>query len=86
MLILVASAALLMAPAASAPDPKAAPTPEAKAENPQKPKLVCTSERPMGSNIPKRVCRTPEQVQAEMDAARRQGVINSDAQCRGAAC
>ena len=32
-------------------------------------KLVCSTERPVGSNIPKRVCRTPEQIEREREAA-----------------
>ncbi len=37
--------------------------------------LICKSEKVLGSKIPKKVCRTPEQMEAEMlatqDAARR---------------
>jgi hypothetical protein len=32
-------------------------------------KLVCSTERPVGSNIPKRICRTPEQIERERQAA-----------------
>jgi hypothetical protein len=36
---------------------------------PDSQKLICTSERPVGSNIPKKVCRTQEQIDRERDAA-----------------
>ena len=50
-----------------------APTPaqsegEAQAE---KPKKVCRMETGTGSVMPRRVCRTPEQVAADQEAARR---------------
>lgn len=41
---------------------------EAQAE---KPKKVCRMETSTGSVMPKRVCRTPEQVTADQEAARR---------------
>jgi hypothetical protein len=31
--------------------------------------LICEMERPVGSNIPRRVCRTPEQIEREREAA-----------------
>ncbi len=34
-------------------------------------KLVCTWERPTGSNIPEKVCRYPEQIEEEYDATQR---------------
>ena len=34
-------------------------------------KLVCTWERPTGSNIPEKVCKMPEQADAEREAAQR---------------
>ena len=34
-------------------------------------KLVCTWEKPTGSNIPEKVCRMPEQIEADRDAAQR---------------
>ena len=36
---------------------------------PEEQKLVCAMERPVGSNIPRRVCRTPEQIEREREAA-----------------
>ena len=36
-----------------------------------KPKKVCRMETATGSVMPKRVCRTPEQVAADQEAARR---------------
>jgi hypothetical protein len=36
---------------------------------PPETKLVCEMERPVGSNIPRRVCRTPEQIEREREAA-----------------
>ena len=32
-------------------------------------KLICSVERPVGSNIPRRICRTPEQIERERQAA-----------------
>ena len=52
----------LKAQAATAP----ASAPAAVAQE-QKP--VCAMERPVGSNIPRRVCRTPEQIEREREAA-----------------
>jgi len=37
--------------------------------NPEEQKLICESERPVGSNIPRRVCRTPQQIEREREAA-----------------
>jgi hypothetical protein len=70
---LAAVALLLCAPvAAHAADdtaPSTAPSEgEAQAE---KPKKVCRMETGTGSVMPKRVCRTPEQVEADQEAARR---------------
>ena len=36
-----------------------------------KPKVICEMEREVGSNIPRRVCRTPEQRERERDEAQR---------------
>jgi hypothetical protein len=74
MLILIAAASLALAEPTSAPaadSAKPSPPPAAKAEKPPKPKLVCTSERQIGSLMPTRVCRTPEQLEAERRAAER---------------
>src|ERR1700741_2414214 len=58
--------------AAPASQPAAAdqPAPKAKAEKPKKPKMICTDEGETGSFITKRVCRTPEQIEAEGQASR----------------
>jgi cell division protein FtsN len=63
-------------PGASAETKSAAPeSPEAKAaaeqEKKDESKLVCTWEKPTGSNIPEKVCRMPEQIEADRDAAQR---------------
>ena len=52
------------AKAQAATAPTAAP---AVATDDQKP--ICTVERPVGSNIPKRVCRTPQQMERDREAA-----------------
>ena len=53
--------------AADEPAPSAAPS-EAAAQ-PDKPKKICRMETRTGSVMPKRVCRTPEQVEADQAAA-----------------
>jgi hypothetical protein len=35
-------------------------------------KMICETERPVGSNIPKRVCRTQAQIDREREAAQKQ--------------
>lgn len=51
-----------------------APTTDAQQEapKPEKPKKICRTETKTGSVMPKRVCRTPEQIKAEQDAAQDQ--------------
>jgi hypothetical protein len=49
--------------AASAPAAVAKPTAQDDS------KLICEVERPVGSNIPKRVCRTQAQIDREREAA-----------------
>ncbi len=74
LISLPALALLLCAPVAAvaaneAPTPTTAQAAdEASAE---KPKKICRMETGTGSVMPKRVCRTPEQVAAEQEAARR---------------
>jgi len=53
-------------PAAAQAGTAQAPAKATLAED-QKP--ICTTERPVGSNIPRRVCRTPEQIEREREAA-----------------
>lgn len=51
---------------------RAASAPAAAASKPtasDDDKLICEMERPVGSNIPKRVCRTQAQIDRERDAA-----------------
>lgn len=64
-----AVALMLCASAANAADESgAAPAAQGEAE---KPKKICRMETGTGSVMPKRVCRTQEQVAAEQEAARR---------------
>lgn len=66
------------APAAHATPTAAAPetAPDTRAEA-AKPKKICTKERPMGSNMPKRVCRDTE---ASEEQASRVRDVMRDAQ------
>ncbi|HET6471547.1 MAG TPA: hypothetical protein VFG38_06870 [Pseudomonadales bacterium] len=50
----------------------AAGTTQSAAQSAYNSKLICKSERVIGSNIPKRVCRTQAQVDAERTAAQEQ--------------
>lgn len=34
-------------------------------------KMICTWEKPIGSNIPEKVCRSPEQIEEEREATQR---------------
>ncbi len=69
---LFAVALFLCVPASLQAAPDATPAPRAKAEaQPEKPKKICRMETATGSVMPKRVCRTPEQVAADEEAARR---------------
>jgi hypothetical protein len=73
----LATAALLasisFAPALAADTPKSDAPPAKEATTAKQPeqKLICTKEAQVGSIIPKKVCRTPEQVEAEREAARK---------------
>jgi hypothetical protein len=91
MIIALASAVLLLAPIAAPAPSSIAPAeaePAPKPEKPKKPKMVCRSEVAIGSIMQKRVCRTPEQVEAEKLQAKRDTDSLSDhlAACRGAGC
>jgi hypothetical protein len=44
---------------------------EVPANKPEKPKMVCKKEPATGSAIPKKVCRTPYQIQMEREAAQK---------------
>ena len=73
----VAAAPAAVAPAATAPtvvETAAAAKPE--------PKLICRMEKPMGSNIGKRVCRTQEVIKEE--EAQAHDVMNHVDQARNA--
>ncbi len=89
MLIAATLAGVLLAQAAAPAVPPAVSTPAAaKAEKPKKPKMVCTEETSTDSFIPKRVCRTPEQVEAERRAGRQVADDGNDvyARCGGRPC
>ena len=68
--------------------PAAASKPATAPEQPKKPKLICESETRTDSSIPKRVCRTPEQIEAERQAGRVQTDAVQDRlrYCQGTAC
>ena len=69
---LLAAALFLCLPAAAHAAPDSAPTTQAQDEaQAEKPKKICRMETATGSVMPKRVCRTPEQVAADEEAARR---------------
>lgn len=42
---------------------------ETRSDAAAQPQQVCTMEKPMGSQIPKRVCRTTSQIEAERSSA-----------------
>jgi hypothetical protein len=66
----------LVAPVAFADEaPGEAPN-AAAAEKPAKPKLICKSERELGSFIPKKTCRTQQQIDA-MRKASQEGLDRS---------
>jgi invasion protein IalB len=66
-----AVAVLLCASAAAYAADETAPSPAPSEAQQEKPKKVCRTETATGSVMPKRVCRTPEQVEAEQEAAQR---------------
>ena len=73
-LIPVSAAALLLCVSATALAANEAEQSTAQNEGEtqaEKPKKVCRMETGTGSVMPKRVCRTPEQIAAEQEAARR---------------
>ena len=82
MLTVIAAAAAIVLAQAAPP-----PTGSVQAE-PAKPRLICRNEDQVGSIIAKRVCRTPEQIEAERRAARREAEQIGDhlATCRIAGC
>jgi hypothetical protein len=71
-----ASASAQTAAPAAAPEPGPSPAADPDADpdivvSGEKPKKVCRTERATGSIMPKRICRTAEQVAAEQAAALR---------------
>lgn len=70
---LAAVALLLCAPAAvhATEDPAPTATPSDAPAQPEKPKKVCRMETGTGSVMPRRVCRTREQIEADHEAAER---------------
>lgn len=87
MLIVIAAAGWLLAQAAAAPaqttaaPAAAAAARAAKPEKPKKPKLICTEETQTDTIIPRRICRTAEQVEADRKSADR--LLRS---CEGPGC
>ncbi len=57
--------------ARSASSGTAAPTADksAVASTTAKPKVICRTEKPLGSNIARTICRSPEEIEAERQAA-----------------
>jgi hypothetical protein len=71
-LIRLAAALVLCLPAAAHAAADTTPAAQAEGEaQTEKPKKICRMETATGSVMPKRVCRTPEQVAADEEAARR---------------
>jgi hypothetical protein len=77
---LLAATLFLCLPAVAHATEDSAPAPAAQAEasatadvpaEAEKPKKICRMETGTGSVMPRRVCRTPEQVAADQEAARR---------------
>ena len=72
LMLVSAFAALLCASTAALAAGESAPAAgQSEDQQAEKPKKICRMETATGSVMPKRVCRTPEQVAADEDAARR---------------
>jgi hypothetical protein len=67
-----AVAMLLCAAAAAYAADETAPVPTPSETQQDKPKKICRMETATGSVMPKRVCRTPEQIEAEARVTERQ--------------
>ena len=67
-----AFAVLLCASTAAYAADESAPSPTPSETQQDKPKKICRMETATGSVMPKRVCRTPEQIEAEARATERQ--------------
>ena len=85
MLAAALAAGLLMAQAVA---PQAKPPVTVSDKAPEKPKLICEREKSADSFISKRVCRTPEEVEAMRKASNDQARNTQEhyQQCRGAGC
>jgi hypothetical protein len=68
MTVLLCASAAAYAAGETAPSP----TPSEQQAHLEEPKKVCRMETRTGSVMPKRVCRTPEQIEAEAHATERQ--------------
>ena len=94
MLIALAAAFAILAQAAPASTPAAPPPPAAgsagapAASKPPKPKMICHEEVSTGSIMSRRVCRTPEQIEADELQAKRDQEMRADhlAVCHGGSC
>ena len=93
MLITVLAAGLLLAQAAApaAPAPAAGErttVSEVKTAKPKKAKMICEQEKSADSFISRRVCRTPEEVEAQRRASRDAAKATQDfyTECRGRSC
>ena len=66
-------ATMLSKPSFAADTAKSESPPAKDAAGPKKAeqKVICTKEAQVGSIIPKKVCRTPEQIEADREAARK---------------
>ena len=90
MLVAAVAAGLLLAQAAApaAPAPQAKPPVTVSDKAPEKPKLICEREKSADSFISKRVCRTPEEVEAMRKAGNDQARNTQEhyQQCWGVGC
>jgi hypothetical protein len=86
----VLALSLLLAPAAAPAQPAAAEKPRVTISDkaPEKGKLICERERSADSFISRRVCRTPEQVEALRRAAdeNTRATQQHYQDCRGRGC
>lgn len=86
--VALAQAAAPQASPAAASAAVSAKAPDAVPAKPPKPKKVCYDEKPLGSIIATRVCRTVGQTEAEERQSRRENDALADhlAACHGASC
>ena len=88
MLIALAAAFAILAQAAPASTPAAGSAGAPAASKPPKPKMICHEEVSTGSIMSRRVCRTPEQIEADELQAKRDQEMRADhlAVCHGGSC